>query len=203
MNTRIILAALGIAVLVGGAFWLGTAHNAEAPVETVDDTAMLESDSPIEDVATTTPEETVAATTPAPAPVQPKTQTPSAPVKTTPPPAAQTAPSYAVITYDGRNFSPNEITITLGGTVRFLNLSDEDMWIASDLHPIHSGYQVKDSKNCSGWAFDMCESVGKGGAWNFTFERAGKFGFHNHMRAADNGRIIVKDPEVKPSIPGY
>jgi hypothetical protein len=38
MNIRIILAALGIAVLVGGAFWLGMAQNAEAPIETPETT---------------------------------------------------------------------------------------------------------------------------------------------------------------------
>lgn len=202
MNKQHILVVAGVIALVAIAFWLGTTRNAEAPVEVTGETntGTLAEDTPAE--ATTTSEDLtdllkgdvdLTASKPTPKPVVPST-----PVKTTP-----TAPLYTLVTYDGQNFSPKNVEIRLGGTVRFMNLSNDDMWIASDIHPVHSGYQVKDTDSCSGYAFDQCKSVERGGYWQFTFEKAGKYGYHNHVSAADNGSVDVIDPKEKPSIPGY
>lgn len=198
----------GVVVLVALAFWLGTTRNAEAPEEV---TGQTDSETvAFEEASATTTEDLQASidavanlTSPTPTPTPtPKPAAPK-PVVTAPANTTPATPSYVSVTYDGQNFSPKTVDVRLGGTVRFTNLSNDDMWVASNIHPIHSGYQVKDKDSCSGYAFDMCKSVEKGGYWQFTFTQAGKYGYHNHVSAADNGYVDVIDPNEKPSVPGY
>lgn len=117
---------------------------------------------------------------------------PSAPASS----AAPSLPYSATIYYDGGRFIPDEVTIVEGGTVRFVNGSDTiKMWIASNNHPTHTVYPIKTDNDCKGSSFDQCASVGSGGSWSFTFERFGTWGFHNHERARDTGKVIVKTRE--------
>ncbi|PIQ91741.1 MAG: hypothetical protein COV70_02095 [Parcubacteria group bacterium CG11_big_fil_rev_8_21_14_0_20_39_22] len=100
------------------------------------------------------------------------------------------------IIYDGNNFSPDSVTIGQGDTVRFVNKSNRPMWVGSDLHPTHTiygGTSLREHCPSTGnTAFDQCESVGEDGVYEFTFDKTGKWGYHNHVSASASGEIIVQ-----------
>jgi plastocyanin len=203
MNRSIMTVAVFVVLIVCGALWLAlsqrpastdivassTTTGTETKNTTVSTTPLT---TMFEPAATITPPRTTGGV------AQQKHSTAPLPL-----PPANTKKTYAIISYDGKNFSPREVTILKGGTVRFVNVSNEEMWIASNLHPIHSGYPEKSTKSCSGYVFDMCRSVTKGGFWEFTFDRQGTWGFHNHMKPVAKGAIEVNLADEKPSIPGH
>lgn len=88
----------------------------------------------------------------------------------------------AQVTYDGTSFSPSTIEIKKGDTVTWTNSADDQMWVASDPHPIHTGYG----------GFDALAGTAKGGRYSFTFEKTGTFGYHNHLNSAVKGTVVVK-----------
>ncbi len=107
----------------------------------------------------------------------------------------QTGKMYEVI-YTDSGYSPSEITIKLGDTVVFKNQSSGGMWTASGMHPTHTLYSgtsldqhCPDQQNIS---FDECTSVNSGGSWSFTFEKAGTWAYHNHLKINYFGKIIVE-----------
>ncbi len=87
----------------------------------------------------------------------------------------------AVVGYTSDGFSPNSVTIKTGEAVTFRNESDEPMWVASDEHPSHQLLP----------GFDQLQAVGKGSTYTFTFNTAGRWGFHNHKNSSQSGTIIV------------
>ena len=129
-----------------------------------------------------TPQQNQASTTPV-------VKAPPAPVSTT------TAPKTVVIKYTSKGFEPTTITIAKGDIIKFVSDSNaKDMWIASDLHPAHSGYDgTNKTQHCAGnkspLSFDECE-VGK--TYSFTFDKIGTWGYHNHSNFSDKGTIVVK-----------
>lgn len=98
----------------------------------------------------------------------------------------------AVVHYTSAGFSPASVSVKVGDTVRFVNDTSLDMWIGSNDHPEHSGYSGTERKDhcpdTSGTAFDQC-SVGD--TFEFTFTKAGTWGYHNHKVEEDTGTIIV------------
>lgn len=115
---------------------------------------------------------------------------PQAPVsETTPVPMPAPAPTGAVmekveVDYTNSGFSPKTITIKKGTTVKFVNKSDNKMDVASDPHPIHTNYP----------AFDQWKSSQKGqNEYDFTFEKVGSWGYHNHLNPSDTGTVIVTE----------
>ena len=87
-----------------------------------------------------------------------------------------------VVVYTEAGFSPESLEIALGDTVTFVNVSAEEMWVASNFHPTHLLYSELDAK----------QAVGNGEIFEFTFDREGKWGYHNHMRSLVVGEIVVK-----------
>jgi len=87
-----------------------------------------------------------------------------------------------LISYDENGFSPASITIKVGDTVVFENEGTKDMWVASSIHPTH--------KDLPG--FDDLKSVGGGESYTYTFEKAGTWKYHNHVKAGDTGVVIVE-----------
>lgn len=130
----------------------------------------------------------------------------SAPLETTnPPPADTNAPSVSAgasasvsanapvtVMYNGTSFSPATVTVKKGGTVTFVNTSGSPMWIASNPHPIHSGYSgTTVDQHCpdaAGTAFDQCAT---GASYTFTFQKVGTWGYHNHANHGATGTIVV------------
>ncbi len=104
---------------------------------------------------------------------------------------AISVPQSVVVSYNGSRFWPEEAVVAEGGRVHFVNNSDTDMWIASDNHPRHDRYLLKDNANCGTSDFDQCAAIGPGESWTFVFNRPGTWGYHNHVDAKDTGTVVV------------
>lgn len=98
----------------------------------------------------------------------------------------------AAVTYDGKSFSPGEVTIKKGGTVTWRNASGGRMWVASAQHPAHTVYSgTSRQEHCpdaSGTAFDQCAG---GGDYSFTFQKVGTWNYHDHINATVFGKVVV------------
>jgi plastocyanin len=68
-------------------------------------------------------------------------------------------------------FQPPTITIQKGTKVIFKNDSQSNVWPASNPHPAHTMYPE----------FDPRRSLMPGDTYEFTFDRVGKWGYHNHI----------------------
>jgi len=107
-------------------------------------------------------------------------------------------PAFAVVTFTDNGFSPSSVTIARGETVRFINDSSRGMWVGADEHPTHTEYDGTSTReHCAngmntGNSFDQCSSVAKGEFWDYTFEKTGSFGFHNHVGASNTGTVVVR-----------
>ncbi len=101
------------------------------------------------------------------------------------------APAILVSLGDS-GFEPKEVTIKKGATVRFVNNSARDSWPASAIHPTHSIYPQKSASDCLGSSFDACRGLKPGEFWEFTFNVAGTWRFHDHLNASKTGSIIVQ-----------
>lgn len=105
------------------------------------------------------------------------------------------APQKATVTYTDTGFSPSTVTISQGGTVTFVNKSTSGMWVASNPHPAHSGYDgTSRSTHCSaGYTgpkpFDECADAF---SFTFTFTKSGTWGYHNHENEDNGGTVIVQ-----------
>lgn len=103
-----------------------------------------------------------------------------------------------IVTYTDQGFVPKVITIAVGDTVRFVNNSGGEMWVAADEHPTHTSYDGTTTReHCAegvptNGSFDQCTKSGAGTSWSYTFSKNGSFEYHNHLRAADGGTIIVE-----------
>lgn len=107
---------------------------------------------------------------------------------------AAAAAMSTTVTLTANGFSPATVTIKEGGTVTFVNQGGGPMWVASDPHPTHEGYDgTTRSQHCAvGYSgptpFDQCTT---GDSYSFTFNSVGTWGYHNHMQHSDIGTITV------------
>ncbi len=111
------------------------------------------------------------------------------------PPTRSKAPFVTTVYYDGTHFLPETVSIIESSTVVFENMSDKPMWVASNNHPNHKRYPVKNTTDCLGSSFDQCKATGKGSTWSFTFTELGEWRYHNHERYFDEGKVIVLTKE--------
>jgi plastocyanin len=125
-------------------------------------------------------------------PVTPQ-PTPPIPTETSSSTPTSGAPMTATVTYDGNSFSPTEVTVAKGGTVTFTD-TVSNMWVASDPHPVHNGYDgTSRSTHCaagySGAApFDQCKSSS---SFTFTFNKVGSWSYHDHFNDSAHGTVTV------------
>lgn len=98
-----------------------------------------------------------------------------------------------VVYTDGNGFTPDNISVKIGDTVKFINKSSGKMWVGSDVHPTHTDYDGTSLRDhCATGAtpaFDQCAS---GAEYSFTFTKTGSFNYHNHARATMKGVVVVK-----------
>ena len=87
-----------------------------------------------------------------------------------------------VVRMEADSFSPSTLTVQSGETVTFENESGDDKWPASDVHPTHEEYP----------GFDAGRAVLDGESYEFTFERAGRWGYHDHLKPELKGTIVVE-----------
>lgn len=99
-----------------------------------------------------------------------------------------------VITYTEKGYVPTSVSIKTGQTVRFTNnAATESTWPASAVHPTHGVYPEKSSADCLGSAFDSCRGLKPGESWDFRFNVAGEWRYHDHIHASKTGVVKVTE----------
>ena len=102
--------------------------------------------------------------------------------------------AMATVTYSDAGFSPKIVTLRVGDTVHFVNSSSNDLWVASNEHPTHTEFDgtTKDEHCPNGASLDQCARSAPGTSWDYTFTKAGTFGYHNHAESDHTGTVIVE-----------
>ena len=109
------------------------------------------------------------------------------------PTTASTTRATALVSYDGKTFTPASITVAKGGTVTFTDTSGR-MWVAADSHPAHSGYDGSSrAQHCApGYTgaapFDQCTGSS---SYSFTFTKIGSWPYHDHINDSAGGVVVV------------
>lgn len=122
-----------------------------------------------------------------------QTSAPMIPATSTTSSTGTSAPMSATITFNGDAFSPANVTIAQGGTVTWTSTGG-DMWVASDPHPLHNGYDgtTREQHCAAGYAgaapFDQCSA---GTSFTFTFSQVGTWGYHDHLDDDIGGTVTV------------
>lgn len=93
----------------------------------------------------------------------------------------EVSPKEYVVTLTDNGFSPNEISIKEGDTVRFRSERQRPFWPASDLHPTHTIYP----------GFDSRFPIHPQKEWSFTFTQQGRWRYHDHLDPQHLGLVIV------------
>ena len=125
---------------------------------------------------------------------------PLATLQTLPAPAAPTAAQMQelqnspavfqyLISYTKGGFQPDTLTVQKGDTVRFVNNSSEQLWVASvgsGSNQIYPG-----TSSCGGSTFDSCGPLQPGDFWEFTFTQSGTYDFQNNVDPTKSGTISI------------
>lgn len=85
-------------------------------------------------------------------------------------------------------FEPASIIVDLNTVVIFENKDTRDRWPASNIHPTHSIYPE----------FDPKKPLNPGASWQFKFEKAGIWRYHDHLYPEFSGEIKVEDSQNQP-----
>jgi len=143
--------------------------------------------------------EATAPTPEAPADTSEEASQPVSPTSQMPVPGSEGVEEMVVaqmVTYTNSGYLPSELTIKAGETVTFENKSSVNMWTASGMHPTHTLYSGTSlSAHCpdpTNVAFDACAGTPPGDSWSFTFEKAGTWGYHDHLHPTLFGKIVVE-----------
>lgn len=169
MNTKTVWIALAVVALIAIGGWFAL-FKMSAPA------------APVSDTATTT---------------NPGTTGTSADTAAAPSAQSDGAASI-IVSYSDDGFYPKSVTVRAGDTVRFVNQSTHGMWVGADEHPTHTEYDGTSTREhcadgvATNGTFDQCASSANGSAFEYTFMKAGTFGYHNHTRAANTGSVIVQ-----------
>jgi len=106
--------------------------------------------------------------------------------------SVDTTPMSATVTYTANGFASSAVTIKKGGTVTWVNEGEGTMWVAAASHPTHTSYSgttlSEHCDNTTETSFDQCQN---GGIYSFTFDKVGKWNYHNHSRASHFGSVTV------------
>lgn len=89
-------------------------------------------------------------------------------------------PKQHVISYNGENFTPSSLTITLGERVTVKNDSSKYMELAVGEHQSH--------RNLAGFEEKVLEA---GEIYTFTPQEKGKFNFHDHLNPKQLGQLVI------------
>lgn len=95
-----------------------------------------------------------------------------------------------VVSVSDAGFSPDVVRISQGRGVKFVNVSNNKHWPASDLHPTHEEYAE----------FDPKKEIEVGGEWNFFPLRVGKYYFHDHLYPHNKGVLYVEKTSTALSL---
>lgn len=92
-----------------------------------------------------------------------------------------------VLTDEG--YTPGEITIRSGQSVKFTTTRGKIFWPASDYHPVHDLYPE----------FDPKIPIDGDKAWSFTFTKIGTWHYHDHLAPYYTGTIKVTNAQSNDS----
>ncbi len=107
------------------------------------------------------------------------TQSPPAISQSVTPGSTRQSENAVSLTAEG--FSPSTLTIKAGSTVTWTNNSGSDATVNSDPHPIHTNYPPLN-----------LGSFSDGGTLSLVFDKAGTYGYHNHLNPSQKGTVIVQ-----------
>ena len=97
-------------------------------------------------------------------------------------PSETRQPRLYTISYKAGVFSPTNLKIHAGDTVRFKNDGIFSIRVISDPHPEHNDLV----------GFDSVGDIPQGSYFSFTFAAKGIFGYHNEKNIKEAGTIIVR-----------
>jgi len=100
----------------------------------------------------------------------------------TPTPNEVRQPRFYTVSYKSGVFSPTNLRIHAGDTVRFKNDSFFSIRIVSDPHPAHNQLPGLDSVG----------DIPQGSYFSYTFSEKGILGYHNEKKPEEQGTIIVR-----------
>jgi plastocyanin len=101
-------------------------------------------------------------------------------------------PMSASVAYTADGFTPNTVTIKVGGTVTWTNQSGGQMWVASGVHPTHASYDGTTlQQHCAAGASSSFDQCAAGNSYSFTFNKVGTWQYHNHLNASQTGTVVV------------
>lgn len=83
------------------------------------------------------------------------------------------------LTEDG--FQPEELQVKVGETVTFVTTNGKPFWPASHPHPSHTIFPE----------FDPKQAVAPDATWEFTAEKVGTWGYHDHLAPYYTGTLIM------------
>lgn len=95
------------------------------------------------------------------------------------PDASQAAATIQM--FDDR-YEPKTLTIKKGEAVKFVNSGNKPHWPASNIHPTHEIYPE----------FDPRRGIDPGSDWEFRFDQAGEWRYHDHLFPGLTGSITVE-----------
>lgn len=96
-------------------------------------------------------------------------------------------PFQFLVSYVNSGFEPQKTTIHVGDTVRFINNSTGQLWIAASGDPLYPAEQ----NECGSSALDSCGPLEPGYFWQFIFTQKGTWSFVNNLNKSQVGSIIV------------
>lgn len=85
------------------------------------------------------------------------------------------------IIYTDQGFSPEALTVKAGTTVKIINKSSSPLEFSSDDHPTHTKHPE----------YNM-DTIAAGSEGLLEVKTTGTWGYHNHLKARDTGKIIVE-----------
>lgn len=96
--------------------------------------------------------------------------------------ATHSGTGMETVRYTNTGFQPQRFTVPLGTMIEFVNQSDLQMWVASNVHPSHEILPT----------FDQFKGVGKGETYMYFFDKKGSWTYHDHNSPAFEGIITVE-----------
>ena len=86
-----------------------------------------------------------------------------------------------LIFYTNKGFAPTNIEIRQGVTVRFVNLTDQGLRLASNFGEVYNPYPVIDQE----------KTMYKGESYFFLWNDVGTWDYYNLNKTADRGTVVV------------
>ena len=96
-----------------------------------------------------------------------------------------------LVSYTDDGFEPSTATVRVGDTVRFTNNSSGELWVSAAAVEGGTVYP-RGGDVCGQSAFDSCVRLQPKEFWEFTFEKAGTWGYKNVARAEHEGNIVAQ-----------